>query len=278
MQSNFLSPAEVAELVVGVGQRKAEMSVTNQLILSVMAGAFIAFGAAGSCVAVHTVESAGVAKALAGALFAAGLIMVVVAGGELFTGNSLMLMALAEGWISPWQLLRSWLVVYAGNFAGALLTAGLVCLSGQWGMSGGLLGASVIKTAVGKTALSFQNAFFLGVLCNWLVCLAVWMSFAARDIAGKVLVIFFPIWIFVTSGFEHSVANMYYIPAGILAAADPALAERAASVGLSPEALANLNWGAMLQANLLPVTLGNVVGGGVLVALACWFVYRRDKR
>jgi len=278
MQSNFLSPAEVAELVVGVGQRKAEMSVTNQLILGVMAGAFIAFGAAGSCVAVHTVESAGVAKALAGALFAAGLIMVVVAGGELFTGNSLMLMALAEGRISPWQLLRSWIVVYAGNFAGALLTAGLVCLSGQWGMSGGLLGASVIKTAVGKTALSFQNAFFLGVLCNWLVCLAVWMSFAARDIAGKVLVIFFPIWIFVTSGFEHSVANMYYIPAGILAAADPALAERAASVGLSPEALANLNWGAMLQANLLPVTLGNVVGGGVLVALACWFVYRRDKR
>ncbi len=278
MQSNFLSPAEVAELVVGVGQRKAEMSVTNQLILGVMAGAFIAFGAAGSCVAVHTVESAGVAKALAGALFAAGLIMVVVAGGELFTGNSLMLMALAEGRISPWQLLRSWIVVYAGNFAGALLTAGLVCLSGQWGMSGGLLGASVIKTAAGKTALSFQNAFFLGVLCNWLVCLAVWMSFAARDIAGKVLVIFFPIWIFVTSGFEHSVANMYYIPAGILAAADPALAERAASVGLSPEALANLNWGAMLQANLLPVTLGNVVGGGVLVALACWFVYRRDKR
>lgn len=277
MQSNFLSPAEVAELAVGVGQRKAEMSVTNQLILSVMAGAFIAFGAAGSCVAVHTVESAGVAKALAGALFAAGLIMVVVAGGELFTGNSLMLMALAEGRISPWQLLRSWLVVYAGNFAGALLTAGLVCLSGQWGMSGGLLGASAIKTAVGKTALSFQNAFFLGVLCNWLVCLAVWMSFAARDIAGKVLVIFFPIWLFVTSGFEHSVANMYYIPAGILAAADPALAERAASVGLSPEALANLNWGAMLQANLLPVTLGNVVGGG-LVALAYWFVYRRDKR
>ena len=140
------------------------------------------------------------------------------------------------------------------------------------------MGASVIKTAVGKTALSFQNAFFLGVLCNWLVCLAVWMSFAARDIAGKVLVIFFPIWIFVTSGFEHSVANMYYIPAGILAAADPALAERAASVGLSPEALANLNWGAMLQANLLPVTLGNVVGGGVLVALAYWFVYRRAKR
>lgn len=278
MQSNFLSPAEVAELVVGVGQRKAEMSVTNQLILGVMAGAFIAFGAAGSCVAVHTVESAGVAKALAGALFAAGLIMVVVAGGELFTGNSLMLMALAEGRISPWQLLRSWIVVYAGNFAGALLTVGLVCLSGQWGMSGGLLGASVIKTAAGKTALSFQNAFFLGVLCNWLVCLAVWMSFAARDIAGKVLVIFFPIWIFVTSGFEHSVANMYYIPAGILAAADPALAERAASVGLSPEALANLNWGAMLQANLLPVTLGNVVGGGVLVALACWFVYRRAKR
>ena len=204
--------------------------------------------------------------------------MVVVAGGELFTGNSLMLMAMAEGRISPWQLLRSWIVVYAGNFAGALLTAGLVCLSGQWGMSGGLLGASVIKTAAGKTALSFQNAFFLGILCNWLVCLAVWMSFAARDIAGKVLVIFFPIWIFVTSGFEHSVANMYYIPAGILAAADPALAERAASVGLSPEALANLNWGAMLQANLLPVTLGNVVGGGVLVALACWFVYRRDKR
>lgn len=278
MQSNFLSPAEVAELVVGVGQRKAEMSVTNQLILGVMAGAFIAFGAAGSCVAVHTVESAGVAKALAGALFAAGLVMVVVAGGELFTGNSLMLMAMAEGRISPWQLLRSWIVVYAGNFAGALLTAGLVCLSGQWGMSGGLLGASVIKTAAGKTALSFQNAFFLGILCNWLVCLAVWMSFAARDIAGKVLVIFFPIWIFVTSGFEHSVANMYYIPAGILAAADPALAERAASVGLSPEALANLNWGAMLQANLLPVTLGNVVGGGVLVALACWFVYRRDKR
>lgn len=150
--------------------------------------------------------------------------------------------------------------------------------SGLFNSGDNLLGAMTIKIAASKVALPFMSAFWLGLMCNWLVCLAVWMSWAAKDIAGKLLAIFFPIWLFITSGFEHCVANMYYIPAGILAAANPKWVEVALAHGVTPEKLANLNWTSFFLNNELPVTLGNIVGGGVLVAGYYWFVYKSGKK
>ena len=208
MQNNFLAPAEIAQYVVDVGQRKAELAPVKQLILGVLAGAFIALASQGSNEAIHTIESIGLGKSLAGALFATGLILVVVAGGELFTGNCLMVMALSERRITLKALLRSWLIVYLGNLIGSVLVAWLVLKTGQLKYTEGLLGGFTIKLAAYKTALTFEKAFFWGILCNWLVCLAVWMAYGAGDIAGRILAIFFPIWLFVASGFKHSVANM----------------------------------------------------------------------
>ncbi|MCL2683805.1 MAG: formate/nitrite transporter family protein, partial [Synergistaceae bacterium] len=219
--------------------------------------------------------SAGLGKALAGALFSTGLMLVLVAGGELFTGNCLMIVALAEREISLPSMLRNWLCVYAGNFIGSLLVAYCINLSGQLDFSNGMLGGFTLRLAVYKTGLSFRQAFFMGVLCNWLVCLAVWMAAAACDIAGKLLAIFFPIWLFITSGFEHSVANMYYIPAGLMVVNDPVFAGQAVSLGVGAGELANLNWSSFLFCNLIPVTLGNIVGGSFFVGFIYWFTYRR---
>ena len=172
-------------------------------------------------------------------------------------------------------MLRGWCLVYLGNLVGSVLVAFFVLRSGQLGYTGCLLGGFTLKLAVYKTALTFEKAFFMGILCNWLVCLAVWMAYGAGDVAGKILAIFFPIWLFVASGFEHSIANMYYIPAGILAKADPLFVEKALELGTSQQAIDALGWGSMFSANLLPVTLGNILGGALFVGLAYWIAYRR---
>ena len=278
VQNGYLSPAEIAEYVVSVGQSKAELSISKQLVLGILAGAFIAFASQGSNEAIHTIKSVGLGKSLAGALFATGLILVVVAGGELFTGNSLMVMALAERRITLRALLRSWIVVYLGNLIGSVLVAYLVLKTGQLKYTEGLLGGFTIKIAASKTGLIFRKAFIMGILCNWLVCLAVGMAYGAKDVAGKVLAIFFPIWLFVTSGFEHSVANMYYIPAGIMAKADPLFMDKALELGVTLQQMEALNWRSMFLANLLPVTLGNILGGTLFVGLAYWFAYLKDAR
>ena len=277
MQKEFLTPAEITEAFVGIGQKKAGLSVIEQIVLGVLAGAFIAFASEGSNTAIHTIESVGVGKALAGALFATGLMLVVVAGGELFTGNSLMIIACIEKKITVSSMLRGWFFVYLGNFIGSFLVACLIYRSGQLNFSGGLLGGFTLKLAAYKTGLPFASAFCMGILCNWLVCLAVWMAAAANDVTGKLLAIFFPIWLFITSGFEHSVANMYYIPAGIMAKADPLFVKQAADLGATPESIAFLDWGSFAVHNLLPVTLGNIVGGAFFVGCAYWFAYRRKK-
>lgn len=273
-----MSPAEIAEYVVNVGQSKAELSIPKQLVLGILAGAFIAFASQGSNEAIHTIKSIGLGKSLAGALFATGLILVVVAGGELFTGNSLMVMALAERRITLRALLRSWIVVYLGNLIGSVLVAYLVLKTGQLKYSEGLLGGFTIKIAASKTGLIFRKAFIMGLLCNWLVCLAVGMAYGAKDVAGKVLAIFFPIWLFVTSGFEHSVANMYYIPAGIMAKAEPLFMDKALELGVTLQQMEALNWRSMFLVNLFPVTLGNILGGTLFVSLAYWFTYLKDAR
>lgn len=278
MDNMIHSPAEIANRIVETGRKKTDLPVRNMLLLGILAGAFIAFASQGSNVAIHTIESVGVGKALAGAIFSTGMMMVVITGAELFTGNMLIIVSCMEGKSRWLNMLKSWIFVYTGNFLGSLLIAGLIFLSGQFQFSGGMLGAFTIKTAVYKVNLTFSNAFFMGVLCNWLVCMAVWMAQAAKDMAGKLLAVFFPIWLFITSGFEHSVANMYYIPAGIFAKANPAWAEAAASLGVTAEKLQALNWQNFFLKNLIPVTLGNMVGGTVFVGLMFWLVFLHRKK
>lgn len=275
MEKMYLEPAEVAEKFIEVGRKKSTSPVYRLLLLGILAGAFIAFAAQGSNVAIHTISSVGVGKAIAGALFAAGLMMVIVTGAELFTGNTLIVVSCMQGKSRWLKMLRNWFYVYLGNFIGSILIVLFIVYSGQFDFSDGLLGGFTIKIAAYKTGLTFPKAFLLGLLCNWLVCLAVWMAVAAKDITGKLLAIFFPIWLFITSGFEHSIANMYYIPAGIIAKLNPIWVEQAIALGVTPEKLNYLNWGTFMS-NLVPVTLGNIVGGSIFVGMMYWgsFLYK----
>ena len=276
--NNFLTPSEIAEFTVNAGVKKANLSVMNQFILGILAGAFIAFGAQAANMATHTIADVSIGKLIAGLIFPVGLMFVLMAGAELFTGNCLMIMALAERKINLIQLLRSWIIVYLGNLAGGILIAFLISWSGQLNYTGGLLGGFTIKAAAGKVNLSFMNAFVLGILCNIIVCLSVWMSFGAKDGISKIFCAFFPIWLFVASGFEHSVANMYYIPAGIIAKCNPLYVSKALEAGASQSAIDSLNWCLMFTNNLLPVTLGNIIGGSCFVGISYWFAYLRGKK
>ncbi|TXT17654.1 MAG: formate/nitrite transporter [Erysipelotrichaceae bacterium] len=222
-------------------------------------------------------ETYGLGKALAGAIFGTGLMLVVIAGGELFTGNTLIFAGVLAKRIKLKAMLRNWFFVYLGNFVGSVLIAYMMNESGLFNSGANDLGAITIKIASYKVGLSFSQAFYLGIMCNWLVCLAVWMATGAKDISGKIWAIFFPIWLFITSGFEHSIANMYYIPAGIFAKGNPQWAQAAMDLGVSAEKLAALNWNSFLIQNLLPVTLGNIVGGAVFVGGVYWFVYLRNS-
>ncbi|MCR4434777.1 MAG: formate/nitrite transporter family protein [Clostridiales bacterium] len=269
----FFTPVEIAENFIDTGCKKAGLAVYKQFLLAILAGAFIAFAAEGSNVAIHTITAVGIQRVLAGTLFAAGLMMVVVAGAELFTGNTLIVVSCCEKKAAWLALLKNWLVVYIGNFLGSILIVYMVLQTGQLNYSGGMLGGLTIKIAAAKTGLTFAAAFFSGIMCNWLVCIAVWMASGAKDIAGKLISIFFPIWLFVTSGFEHSVANMYYIPAGILAKANPAWVQQAVALGAKQHAIDVLSWGTFVTNNLIPVTLGNIVGGGLFVGVVYWLAY-----
>jgi formate/nitrite transporter len=269
MEKAYLEPVEIAQKFVETGCNKVSSPVYKQILLGVLAGAFIALAAEGSNAAIHTISSVGLGKALAGALFATGLMMVIVTGAELFTGNTLIIVSCVAGKSKWLMMLRNWCYVYLGNFIGAMIIVIFINYSGQFDFSSGLLGGFTIKIAAYKTGLTFSKAFFMGILCNWLVCLAVWMASAAKDIAGKLLAIFFPIWLFITSGFEHSIANMYYIPAGILAKTNTVWAQQAITLGVTPEKLNHLNWLSFLN-NLIPVTLGNIVGGSLFVGMVYW--------
>lgn len=274
----YSSPSEIADSAISIGVRKANLSTSAKFLLGILAGAFIAFGSQAANLITHTMTDAASAKFTAGLIFPAGLIMVIMAGAELFTGNCLMIISFAERRITFTKLLSSWLVVYVGNLFGSVIVAYLVSLSGQWNITGGLLGGLTLKTAAAKISLSFTEAVMLGVLCNWLVCLAVWMSFGAKDGISKAACIFFPIWVFIASGFEHSIANMYYIPAGILAKFNPLYVNKALALGASQAGIDSLNVLRMFTRNLIPVTIGNIIGGCIFVGLAYWFVYLRGKK
>ena len=276
MDNKPLKPAETLEVCINTGIAKANSSIGRLVVLGILAVAFIALAAQGSTMAAFNLiadpKTLGVGKALQGAVFGTGLIMVVLAGGELFTGNVLILASVAEKKVTLAKLLRNWVIVYIANLIGSLLVAWLISQSGQWAGGADALGGMTVKIAAGKTALSFGPAFILGIFCNWLVCVAVWLSFASESFIGKIFGIFFPIWLFVMSGFEHSVANMYYIPAGIFGKANEAFV---AASGAAPEALSSLTWSGFFVSNLIPVTLGNIVGGGIFVAMAYWYSFKK---
>jgi formate/nitrite transporter len=250
------SPGEIAARVRDVGVAKARLPLLSQLMLGVLAGAFIGLG---SLYFVIVAGDAGLSPAvqrvLGGAVFSLGLLLVVVAGAELFTGNNLIAMAWAEGKVGSGELLRNWLIVCFANFAGALGLAVLALLSGHADQ----YASTYLRILEIKTSLPLARAFFSGILCNVLVCMAVWMSLAGRSVVDKAVAIFFPISAFVAAGFEHSVANMYFIPLGLMLQA----------LAGQPVELSGL------ARNLVPVIAGNLVGGSVLVALVYYVIYRR---
>jgi len=271
-----LLPPQIAESCERVGAAKARMDLVSTLVLAGLAGAFISLGAMLFTVTVTEAELGfGPTRILGGVAFSLGLVLVVIAGAELFTGNTLIIMAWASRRVSTPLLLRNWVLVYAGNFVGAILTVLLVYASQQWEFSDHQIGATALEVANQKANLGFGQAVALGILCNALVTLAVWLALSARGIIDKIVAIVFPITAFVAAGFEHSVANMYFIPMGLLLKEEPSVREAA---GLSEGALSGLTWGDFLLANLLPVTIGNIIGGAVLVGAVYWFVYLRQDR
>jgi formate/nitrite transporter len=253
-------PQQIAKLVEDVGIKKAELAFLPMLTLSILAGAFIAFGAMFYTLTITGSELGyGPTKLLGGITFSLGLVLVVVAGAELFTGNNLIVIAWADNKVSTVLLLRNWLVVYFGNFIGALMSAWLVYLSGILSVGDGSVFETLAKIVEGKLALDWLQAFTRGMLCNALVCLAVWLCFSARLVSGKILAIIFPISAFVALGFEHSVANMYFIPLAFM--------ESAVDIDLYS-----------FMYNLLWVTLGNIFGGSVFVAIVYWICYIRGAK
>lgn len=271
-----LIPAEMAAKAEQIGVKKAHLNEVSMFVLSVLAGAFISQGAifATTVVAGAGDLPYGVTRLLAGLVFTLGLILVIVGGAELFTGNNLIVMAWAGGKVSTSLLLKNWFIVYFGNFAGALSTAVLMFFSGQYMFGKGAVGAAALATANTKSGLDFVQAIVLGILCNALVCLAVWMTFSARTTTDRILAIIPPISAFVAAGFEHSIANMYFIPVGLFIKAG-APASFWEAIGKAPTDYPNLTWSNFFVNNLIPVTIGNIIGGAVLVGAVYWFVYLR---
>jgi formate transporter len=272
-----LLPPEMAVACETAGAAKAGRDAVALVVLGLLAGAFIAFGAIFMTVVLTGAGELpwGVARLLAGLVFSLGLILVIAGGAELFTGDSLMIVACASRRITLGALLRAWLLVYVGNIAGAVGTAALVFLAGQHGFGGGAVGETALAVASAKAALPMIQLFFLAVLCNVLVCLAVWMSFGARSTTDKVMVIVPPVAAFVAAGFEHSIANLYLLPYG-LALKTWAGPEFWATIGQSAADYPGLTVGAALH-NIAVATIGNLVGGSLMVGAVYWFVYLRKR-
>jgi formate/nitrite transporter len=272
-QPRILMPKETAAAIETAFSSRANIKLVPTLLLAVLAGLFIAFGAQASSLVAHNIDNAGLARVVAGAVFPVGLMMVVLTGSELFTGNNWMVLPLLSRKLKPRLLLRNWGLAYIGNLIGALLMVVMIAAIGQWGMSGGALGAAVIRTAVNKVNLDPLQMIVSGVLCNMLVLLAVWLATAARDGVSRLLACFFPIFLFVVSGFEHSIANMYFIPAGLIAKGTTLYADLALASGFTQAQLDSLTWSGFAY-NITFVTLGNVIGGA-LIATVAWACYAR---
>lgn len=268
-------PPEMAERMENVGVKKANLDFWSMFALAVLAGSFIGLGAE-FCTLVITDSGLGfgLSKLLGGLVFSLGLILVIVAGAELFTGNNLIVMAWVSRKLTLGQLMRNWVIVYFGNLVGSLGTAILVYLTGQWTFASYHVGATALDIANAKVNLSFTEGLTRGILCNALVCLAVWLCLSGRSVTDKILAILFPITAFVASGFEHSIANMYFIPMGLLLKGEPQVVAAAGKVASD---LVNLNLQGF-TVNLISVTTGNIFGGGFMVAVVYWFIYRRPQK
>ena len=272
-----LLPPEMARKAEQIGVEKADQEILLTIALAVLAGAFIAFGAIFATLVTSGSElSYGLTRLMGGLAFSLGLILVVIGGAELFTGNNLLTMAWAGRKVSLRQMLHNWLIVYFGNMLGAFSIVVLIFLSGHYLFGNGITGDNILNIAEAKCQLGFMQAVVLGILCNILVCLAIWLCYSARTAQGKILSIVFPITAFVAAGFEHSVANMYFIPMGLMlkSKADPMLWKL---LDTSPVQYESLNLHNYLINNLLPVSIGNIIGGAVFVGLAYWFIYLRKQ-
>ena len=271
----MLTPPEIARSLLAAGESKARLPFGKMLLLAILAGAYIALAGVGATAAAVTVESGSLAKLLSACVFPAGLSMVILAGSELFTGNCLIVMDVVGKKVTWFECIRNLIVVYFSNLIGALIIDTLIYFSGNLDYTGGLLGAYAIKVAVGKVGISPLKGITSGILCNILVCIAILMAAAATDIVGKIWAIFFPIMAFVVGGFEHCVANMFYIPVGMMAAQNPAYVAKAQEAyGLTAEQIQGLTVLHSLN-NFIPVTIGNILGGMVFVGIPCYFIYKK---
>ncbi|SHK45477.1 formate/nitrite transporter [Hathewaya proteolytica DSM 3090] len=271
MENKMLKPKEIFDFTKNIGIEKGAKKFKENVTLSILAGMFIALGGFAAGVASHSIGNYGVAKLVSGVVFPVGLIMVLICGGELFTGNSLMSIAWLEKEISIKELLKNWIIVYLGNFIGSFFISLLLLYGGALDINKGAFAISVLKTAANKVNISFGQGVASGILCNILVCGAVWGSYAAKDIIGKIGMTVMPIMAFVIGGFEHCVANMYYLSFAFMAKGHMTLAQTAS---LPLDKLNNINAFGILG-NLVPVTLGNIIGGAVVVAGLYWLAYNK---
>jgi formate/nitrite transporter len=270
-------PATMAARAEAQGVRRVAMDPLTVLVLSVLGGAFVSLGAVFATTAstgAAGILPFGVTRVLIGLTFSLGLILVIVAGAELFTGNTMIVMAWASGKVRLSGLLLNWLIAFVGNFIGAIATAGIVFASTQYTFGDGAVGLGALATANAKAALAPVPAFALGILCNALVCLTVWMAYSARTTVDRVVTVVPPIAAFATSGYEHCVANMYFLSVGLFIK-DGAPPSFWSAIRKTPADFPALTWGNFLIGNLVPVTLGNIVGGSVMVGAVYWFVYLR---
>lgn len=274
-----LAPPEIASKAVAEGVKSAGLGAGPMIVLGLLAGSFIALGGMFSTTVAAGADGVlpyGVGQFLSGFVFTLGLALVLVGGAELFTGNTMTIVAArAERELTARPLLRNWSIVYTTNFVGSMVIVGLVFLSGQFTLGDGAVGAAALATAQTKVQLTFVEAVASGILANFLVCLGVWLSYSARSTTDKIVAMILPIWAFVAAGFEHSVANMFLVPIGLVIK-DGASSGFWADIGSSPAAFADLTWSAFFLNNLLPATLGNIIGGGVMVGVAYWSVYLRS--
>ncbi|MBA7551957.1 putative formate transporter 1 [subsurface metagenome] len=272
----FLSPKEIANAMIGMGKAKSNLSISRMLLLGILAGAFIGIGSQLAVMVTFDMQKylgTGFSRFIFGSVFSMGLMLIVIAGGELFTGNNLILIGVLSREVSLKKMIRSWFWVYLANFLGSLLLVWLIFESGLWKANNFMAGAEALNIANVKVNLSWCEAFTRGIGCNWLVCLAVWLAVASKDITGKILGIYFPIMAFVALGFEHCIANMFFIPMGLLLKNDIDILTISGLAGR----LSNLTLKGFFVNNLIPVTLGNIIGGSFFVAAIYWLIYLRKK-
>lgn len=269
----MLAPAEIIASYRDIGVKKTSSPTYRLILLGILAGFLVGFASVATNTAVYALENDSAAKVTAGLIFPFTLGIIMLVGAELFTGNTMLILSVLEKKTSLVLMLRNWLLVYSGNFLGSVLLAAMCNNTGQFSRSNGLLAAYTIKVAASKCSLSFSSAVIMGILCNLLVCLGVLCSLSAKDTTGRILGAYIPVSFFVMGGFEHCVANMYYIPAGLFALQNPSYAQKALGMGID---VSNLTWGNFFAANLLPVTIGNIIGGMSLVIIL-WLCHLKNN-